>query len=292
MAKEMSIVAAAMLVPKACLAAAEMAFFSPALIASAFILYKHGLSRQLGWFYLVLLSILRLIGSSCTLYMATQSDYSSSLIQTATITSAIGTAPLLLALMGFLARINEGLEHKGLGPIVFRPIHLISLAALIVSIVGATNVFDSSPAAQETGKGLLEAAGILFLVIYLSLGGITIWSVIHLRWILASEISLVKACTLALPFLCVRIVYTVCVSFGSGTTGVFSFGNVNVWVAAFMQFFNEAVVVSIFVFAGFVTPKWERREIQEGVSSKDDRDAENEVELGEVQRPAQEHGRV
>ncbi|KAI6788128.1 hypothetical protein KC367_g1336 [Hortaea werneckii] len=281
-----------MLAPKACLAAAEVAFFSPALVASAFILYKHGLSRQLGWFYLVLLSILRLIGSSCTLYMATQRDYSGSLIQTATITSAVGTAPLLLALMGFLVRVNEGLEHKGLGPNVFRPIHLISLAALIVSIVGATHVFDSSPSAQRTGKGLLEAAGILFLVIYLSLCYITIRSAIHLRWILASEKNLIKACTLALPFLCVRIVFTVCVSFGSGTTGPFSFGDINVWVAAFMQFLNETVVVSAFVFAGFVTPKWERMGIQEGVSSKDDRDAENKVELGEVQRPAQECGRV
>ncbi|KAI6794500.1 hypothetical protein KC361_g5561 [Hortaea werneckii] len=281
-----------MLAPKACLAAAEVAFFSPALVASAFILYKHGLSRQLGWFYLVLLSILRLIGSSCTLYVGTQRDYSSSLIQTATITSAIGTAPLLLALMGFLVRVNEGLEHKGLGPNVFRPIHLISLAALIVSIVGATHVFDSSPSSQRTGKGLLEAAGILFLVIYLSLCYITIRSAIHLRWILASEKSLIKACTLALPFLCVRIVFTVCVSFGSGTTGPFSFGDVNVWVAAFMQFFNEAVAISIFVFAGFVTPKWERMWIQEGVSSKGERDAGNEVELGEVQTPAQEYGRV
>lgn len=115
----------------------------------------------------------------------------------------------------------------------------------------------------------------------------------YLRWILDSEKSLIKACAVALPFLCVRIVFTVCVSFGSGTTGPFSFGNVNVWVSAFMQFFNEAVVVSIFVFAGFVTPKWERNVIREGVSSsKDGRDAEAEVELGEVQRPAQEEGRV
>ncbi|RMY81738.1 hypothetical protein D0862_12252 [Hortaea werneckii] len=283
--------APAMLGPKACLAAVEVAFFSPAFVASAFILYKHGWSRQLGWLYLVLLSILRLIGSSCTLYMATQSDYSSSLIQTATITSAIGTAPLLLALMGFLGRVNEGLEHKGLGPNVFRPIHLISLATLIVSIIGATNVFDSSASAQETGKKLLEAAGILFLVIYLSLCGITIWSIIRLRWILASEKKLIKACAVALPFLCVRMVFTVCMSFG-GSTGPFNFGNVNVWVAAFMQFFNEAVVVSIFVFAGFVTPRWERKEIREGVESKDGRDAEGEVELGEVQRPEQECGRV
>lgn len=72
------------------LAIAEIAFYSPALLIGVAINIKQGFSGGSSWIYLVLLSILRLIGASCTLYSETQNDYSQSLEETAFITSAIG----------------------------------------------------------------------------------------------------------------------------------------------------------------------------------------------------------
>lgn len=57
------------LTPKGDLAIAEVAFFSLALILSAYVVIRHGFNRQLGWLYLIILSLLRLIGASCSLYI-------------------------------------------------------------------------------------------------------------------------------------------------------------------------------------------------------------------------------
>lgn len=273
-----------MLQPHGDLAAAQVAFFAPALLLSAFIVLRHGLSRKLGWFYLVLLSILRLVGAACTIYMEVKNDYSPGLLTTAAITSAVGTAPLLLALMGFLERINEGMEHKGFSLMIFRPIHLTSLAALIIAIIGGINESDSSASDQKTGKELMEAASILFLAIYLGLAGIALRTVCNVRWVLPNEKKLLQACVIALPFLLVRTAYSVCAGFSSpGST--FYFRDVNVYVQAFMQFLMEAIVVCIFIFAGLMTPKMETREILDG--SKDVEGHRMEILSG----PTQESGR-
>lgn len=211
--------------------------------------------------------------------MATQNDFSASLLETAIITSAVGTAPLLLALLGFQERVNEGMEHKGLSSDVFRPIHLIALTALVISIVGGVYETHASASDQRTGKKLMDAAGILFLTIYLALCGSAIRALVELRWVLVDEKRLAHACVVALPFLCVRIVYTLCVVFGTRGS-VFDFRNVNVWVQAFMQFLMEVVVVAIFVLAGVTTPKHVKREMQEGAVKEDAGD--EGVELGET----------
>lgn len=72
------------------LAIAEIAFFAPAFVVGIAINFKQGFTGGVSWIYLVTLSILRLIGASCTLYMESQNDYSQSLQETAFITSAIG----------------------------------------------------------------------------------------------------------------------------------------------------------------------------------------------------------
>lgn len=274
-----------MLTSKGDLAAAEIAFFAPALCISSFVMFRHGLrlARNLGWLYLVTLSLLRLIGASCTLYMETQKKYTTGLYEAAFITSAIGTAPLLLALMGFLERIHQGMEHKGISLMVFRPLHLASLAGLIIAIIGGTDLDESGK--YNTGKSLFEAASIIFFAIYLGLAVITIYTVSNTRWVLATEKKLLQAGLLALPFLLVRLIYTVAVAF-SPSGSVFNFLDVNVYISAFMQFMMEAIVVSIFIFAGLLTPKMVKHELKEG-----SKDVES-MSMGAVDGPAQESGRM
>jgi hypothetical protein len=122
--------------PQGDLAAAQVAFFGPALVISSFIVFRHGFSRRLGWLYLVLLSILRIIGGSVTLYSETQDDYSTSLVIAAAITSAIGTAPLLMALQGILSRVNEGLreQQRNINKYLFTLLSLFLVAALVSQI--------------------------------------------------------------------------------------------------------------------------------------------------------------
>ncbi|KAK4540328.1 hypothetical protein LTR36_009285 [Oleoguttula mirabilis] len=255
-----------MLNPKGDLAAVQVAFFAPALCIALFVVFRHGFKRNLGWIYLVLLAILRIIGASCTLDMESQNNYSAGLLETAAITSAVGTAPLLLALMGFLERIHTGMEHKNLPAMAFRPLHLAALAGLVLAIIGGLGESHTSAGDIKTGKELMEAASIVFLAIYLTLAAIILWTIINVRWVLTAEKKLLQAGLLALPFLLVRLVYTVAVAF-SAPGGVFYFSDVNVYAQAFMQFMMEAIVVSIFIFGGLLTPKMVRHELIE--SSKD-----------------------
>ncbi|KAF2483137.1 hypothetical protein BDY17DRAFT_310198 [Neohortaea acidophila] len=246
--------------PKGGLAAAELAFFAPAFCVAAYVVFRQGLSRQLGWIYLNMLSLLRLIGASCLIYAEVHSDYSDGLLETAAITGAIGTAPLLLVLMGFLERVHAHmLERKGVNHFLFKALHYGSLGALVLAIVGGVNISstdDLASSGYKTGKACMEAASILFLSFYLTLAGITIYTQSRVQYVVPEERKLIIAGLAALPLLMVRILYTVLVSFDINSD--FFFRSVNVYVEAFMQFTMEALVVIFFIIAGLLTPRVEK----------------------------------
>ena len=244
------------------LAVAELAFFVPALLISIYVVARHGLSKQLGWFYLVMLSVLRLVGASCLLYLELDDDYSESLIITVAITGAIGTAPLLLAMLGFLERINLGMNGNGAPRGFFSLIHIMSIAALIIAIIGG--VKESSATVSHTGKHLMEAASILFLTMCLGLTCIAVQNWTRRQFVLSTELKLLHASLVAIPWLLVRMVFSILVSFSSPGSN-FYFRNVSVWPKAFMQFLPEAVVVMVFITAGLMTQR-----IQQAPMSADD----------------------
>jgi len=275
-----------MLDGKGDLSTVELAFFTPALLISLVVLSRHGFARQLGWIYICLLSVLRIIGAATTVYSETQNDHSRGILTTAAITSAIGTAPLLLALMGFLVRINEGMqqEHQGLSQLVFRPIHLAALAALVIAIIGGIDKSSADPSTASTGTTLTKAAAILFFLMYLALGTITLLTVRNTRWVLAEEETLLRACVVALPFLLIRIVYTIAVGFAPAGSA-FDSRDVNVWAQALMQFLMDALVVCVYIIAGLVTPQARKPVFVQG-----GRDLEGGGDRGGD--TAQEYGRV
>lgn len=236
------------------LAVVEIAFYGIAILFSVAVCLKQGFSKNLGWLYLVLLSIFRLIGASCILYMETQQDYSSGLQETAAITSAIGTTPLLLALLGFLQRINGNMTSKDIPLNVFRPVHLIAIVALIIGIVGGVKESGSDPNDYSTGKDCMEGAAILYLFVWLALAGLAILTGTRSTYVPSTESKLLIAGLCAIPFLLVRVIYTVASAFSSpGST--FYFRSPNVYVQAFMMFLMEAIVVSLYIVAGLLTPK-------------------------------------
>lgn len=244
-----------MLSPHGILSAVEIAFFAPIFVLGTYICFRHGFNRKLGWFYIVTLSILRIIGASCLLYSETNHDNNISLLTAYYVCSSIGTAPLLLALMGFLTRVNGGMEHKGLSPRVFTPVHLAALAALILAIVGGSYLGSSNPSDVNLGHQLNEAASCLFLAIWATLTGITLLTFLRISHVRSSERKLLYAGLLSIPFLLVRVVYSVAVSFTKDKSSPLYQYNVNVWITAFMQFFMEAIVMIFYVSAGVLTPE-------------------------------------
>lgn len=241
------------------LSSIELAFFAPTLIISAYICFRHGFSKDLGWFYLLVLSLLRLIGSSCLIYAETKHDTSRSLLTAYYVCNSVGTAPLLLAAMGFLRRIHKGMQNNGLPQIVFRPMQLVLLVALILAIVGNTDFGSDDPEKVKNGATLAKAGAMLFFVIWLALVALTAWTFLHIRSVLEGERKLLFACVAAMPFLLVRMIYTVAVGFTSSTSSPFYRLGVSVWIQAFMQFAMEGIVVLLFIAAGLATPEDQQR---------------------------------
>lgn len=259
------------LTPKGDLSAAQVAFFAPALLIGLVVVLRHGFSRQAGWVYIVILSILRIIGAGCTLYINTQHDYSTSLLTAAAITSAIGTAPLLLALLGFLQRVNDHMSAKNIPTVPFRAVSLVSLAALIVAIVGGVKESHSNPSSIQTGRNLLSIASVLWLAMLLILAAATTFTFFYRSHVLPAERKLVYVGLASLPFLLVRIIYTVIVAFAHPGSD-FYFSNTNIRAEAFMQFLMETIVITLFIVAGLLTPKVES--ITTGTALQGQKDAD------------------
>lgn len=59
---------------------------------------------------------------------------------------------------------------------------------------------------------------------------------------------------LSLPFLLVRIVYTVALSLGHKGSPIY-FLSVNIYIQALMKFLMEAIVVCLYLYGGFATPR-------------------------------------
>ncbi|KJY01339.1 hypothetical protein TI39_contig296g00006 [Zymoseptoria brevis] len=284
------------LAPHGVLAAAELAFFTPSFLLALYICHRHSFRqcRTAGWFYLLLLHTLRLIGASCTLYAEPQHPTQGVLI-TAAITSAIGTAPLFLVLLGFLKRLNILLTAHNLPTRIFTPIHIPSLAALILAIVGINLLYDTSSSSptHATGRALFETSTLIFLVIYLALALILAHTTYRLPHVPTSERILVFAGLAVLPFMSVRIVYVVCVGFASpGST--FDSADPDAWIQAFMQFAMEAACVVLYIWAGVASPR------QEAVDKEGKRERQGEkgmeemgsTETGSTETGSTETGRV
>ncbi|KAK4614129.1 hypothetical protein CLAFUW4_08835 [Fulvia fulva] len=236
------------------LSIAELIFFSPSLLAALFICTKQGFPPSSGWLYLVLLSILRLIGASVTLYMESNNDYSPSLVETVAITSSIGRAPLLLVLLGLLERIYAAVAGGAFNKSVFRPIHLVGLVALISAIVGGSMESRDKGSEQDTGKALRQAGSVLFLVIYFALAGLTGLTALRRAYIASTDRKLIIAGCAVLPFLLVRMIYTVVVSFAHPGSHFYYLAP-SARVTAFMMFLMEAICIVLYSWAGLITPK-------------------------------------
>lgn len=90
--------------PREILNIVELIYYTPVLFLSIFICTRHGFKRADGWIYLVILSLLRLIGSSTGIAYVSHAS-NKNLIACEVVCSSIGLSPLLLALLGFTGRM-------------------------------------------------------------------------------------------------------------------------------------------------------------------------------------------
>ena len=244
----------------------ELAFYSPVLLATIYVCYRHGIGRQQGWLYLGILAILRLIAAGTGIgYIHDPSN--STLIQCSIICYGIGLSPLLLALLGILQRLHEGMKGRGLASRQIRIISIPLLVGLILGIVAGTKEYDDDPSSRTTGQQLQEGAVILFLVGYLLLAALTLFTVVKKNHILEGEQRLLAAAVVSLPFLLVRIIWSLISAFDHNYSGDFSLladSNTAVVIWAIMSVLMEFIVVLLYLFAGLFVRVIPRHMVNEG----------------------------
>lgn len=77
---------------------AQLAVFAAFLLPSLYILFKHGKRGLLGWLYVHLFCVIRVVGSAMLLHYESKHEIS----EAAMIISSLGLSPLLLSIVSIL----------------------------------------------------------------------------------------------------------------------------------------------------------------------------------------------
>ncbi|KAL2127062.1 hypothetical protein VTI74DRAFT_11390 [Chaetomium olivicolor] len=226
----------------------ELAAYVPAIIASFIVCRRHGFSRSSGWYYTFTLCLVRIIGAACQLGTIASPD-NIGLVKTAIILEHIGLTPLLLATLGMLSRLVDWINRQTTSPTItikhFRLIQLLVVLGAVLGIVGGSSGNDNpnSPSTES------DVAVIFYLVTFAALVLILLVSAPSRSLVPEDERIIVPAVALALPFIAVRVLYSLLVVFVH--SGAFAKIGGPIAVHLCMATAEEFVVVAIYLFLGF-----------------------------------------
>ncbi|PWY83869.1 hypothetical protein BO94DRAFT_468609 [Aspergillus sclerotioniger CBS 115572] len=228
---------------------AQIIIYFPALIFGYFLIWRHGIRQSLEFCYLVIFATLRIIGACCML--AAIHDASTSLYVTIGICSAIGLSPLISLCNSFLSRANTVIQINGgksLHRACFHALHILTIIALIITILGLTSHMSLSIFEHPSSK--IKIGTILFVVAWFvlcTLLGILYWKRSAIE---KGERRTLLAVGLSLPFLAVRLLYSVLMWFLPSST--FNFMDGNPTVELVMSVLEELAVVIMCTGVGVV----------------------------------------
>jgi hypothetical protein len=135
------------------------------------------------------------------------------------------------------------------------------MAGLVLAIIGGSDLSSSNdPSKVAHAQTLLRAAIIIFFVVFVVLVAVTIFTFFSFRSISPGERRILYAVTFSIPFLFVRILYSLLTNFNTGTT--FSLSTGNVVIQACMATIEEFIVVVLYLTAGILAPKIARTDVQ------------------------------
>ena len=237
----------------------ELVIYTHALFISIYLWARHGFGRNVAWIYLMAFTIIRVVGAS--LQLATIGSQDSIDLQTAVARlSYIGLSPLLLTTFCLLKRVNESIEksyNTGLTPLRFKLIRIPIIIALILVIVG---VSASAADLIETGFYTIQVTtkvGVaLFILVFATIVLITGVFILHYAYVEVGQRRLLIAVAVSLPFIFVRLIYTILVTFTS--LKGFSIIDGNVVAAGCTAVMEEMIVVMIYEAVGLTLPQEKR----------------------------------
>lgn len=244
----------------------QLVFFVPSLAIAVILSYRHGLRRAAGWIYLVILSLMRIIGASMELATISSPD-NVSLITGAQILQNIGLSPLILVLLGLITRIYTAMPENRRPSIpnarILRLLQVVVVVGLILSIVGGTTLGSTVGDELSNGEAISytvnseSKAGIALMIVgYVLLLLSALIMSTKLGAIVDGEKRLLLAVFVALPFVFVRLLYSILSAFDSSKANFRQFGgSTNAgYVVLGMCTIMEIIAVIIFEVVGMTLP--------------------------------------
>ncbi|KGO77676.1 hypothetical protein PITC_016040 [Penicillium italicum] len=149
----------------------QLIAFVPCLFLAILLCYQQGMKAVAScWRFLIILACLRISGAVCQLI--TISDDSTDVITTKITCDLLGIAPLTLAAVGLLQRVNTSINK--LSKWIFIFVSIVSLVGLALGVAGAVKALDSYtiPRMLQAALGLFVGCLGLMLAI---LGYLTIY---------------------------------------------------------------------------------------------------------------------
>ncbi|KAH9836535.1 uncharacterized protein C8Q71DRAFT_857768 [Rhodofomes roseus] len=200
--------------PRGDIAVGQIVAYLPVLAVAGFLVARHGISRKSGWIFLVIVSLVRIVGGATE--VASQQNPSDVTLATvsSTLTSA-GVSPLLLATIGFLTTVCENtLSEDALIGTGLRLLSLLYTLALAIIIFGGVKMGNAKSQSElNTGTTLRHVGAVVMAVLFVAmfLLHLVCWS--NISRITKARRTLLAGISAALPFLLVRIAYTVLSAF-------------------------------------------------------------------------------
>ncbi|KIV87847.1 hypothetical protein PV11_03365 [Exophiala sideris] len=233
----------------------RLAYYVPALFVSVVVIAKHGARRAFGWIFLTIFCLIRIIGSAAQL--DTINNNNPKTPETiALVCTVLGLSPLLLSTLGILTRVYHSILDQTASTkfsFVVRAIQIPATVALILCIVGATNAQNPADIDSES---TVHIGIILFAVVYGVLVLLTGYALRQWRFAGLGESRLIIAVCVTLPFLAVRLLYSLLAAFSHDAKFNPATGSTSsITIALVMETLQEAIVVLIYLAAGLMVPK-------------------------------------
>ncbi|KAK7747126.1 hypothetical protein SLS62_009181 [Diatrype stigma] len=240
------------LTEKSDIAIAEIVYYTPALGIAIWLSIRHGFRRSSGWIYLLIFSLVRIIGGSLQIAATATTPPNMSLYIGAATLQTIGLTPLMLTLLGLLGRVLESIRRADpslpLSTVHLRLVQLVLTVALVLGSLGGRQAGKNYSATGVYAPTTLSRAGTaITIVAYVLIAAAAAFTALHRAQAEPGEPRLLLAVGLALPLVLVRLMYAAVSTFAN--SGAFSMlnGDVNVrlGMAVVMEMLVMAVVESI-----------------------------------------------
>jgi hypothetical protein len=250
----------------------ELVVYIPVFFLTLIVVFRHGFKREMGWIYLAIFCIVRIVGAIFKIEASHHPD-SKTDIEWATILQSVGLSPLLMASLGLLKRIIDEVSNHipsetsifamqgGLvGNIIakratansrrsriIQVTQLPTTIALILCIVGGMDAADGGSEAT-TGQKYTKIGAIIFLFVYVLLFVLAVITVRDVGNAPRGEKRIYWVVVMALPLLAVRLLWTLLASFLNNS--MFSTLGGDIWVQLAMAIGEEFVIVVMYTMAG------------------------------------------